>query len=160
MKNSFCKVKKQLSKRDIDELNQQIESQFGRASFFGKKDNVMLIEKNSVKLIVKDQPLFFYVNDLLVPTLKFLLTDNFLKKVTVDMGAVKFVANGADVMRPGITMFDEGIRKNECVVVVDETHNKPLAVAQALFSAEEMREKDSGKVLKTVHFVGDKIWLI
>jgi len=153
-------VKKQLSKRDIDELNQQIESQFGRASFFGKKDNVMLIEKNSVKLIVKDQPLFFYVNDLLVPTLKFLLTDNFLKKVTVDMGAVKFVANGADVMRPGITMFDEGIRKNECVVVVDETHNKPLAVAQALFSAEEMREKDSGKVLKTVHFVGDKIWLI
>lgn len=153
-------MKKQLSKRDIDELNQQIESQFGRASFFGKKDNVMLIEKNSVKLIVKDQPLFFYVNDLLVPTLKFLLTDNFLKKVTVDMGAVKFVANGADVMRPGITMFDEGIRKNECVVVVDETHNKPLAVAQALFSAEEMREKDSGKVLKTVHFVGDKIWLI
>ena len=74
------------------------------------------------------------------------------------MGAVRFVINGADIMRPGITSFDEGIQKNDFVVVVDETHNKPLAVCVSLFSSEELLGVDSGKVLKNIHYVGDKLW--
>ena len=50
------------------------------------------------------------------------------------MGAVKFMSSGADVMRPGITELDHEIKKDEIVVVVDQTHKKPLCVSKALFS--------------------------
>ena len=50
-----------------------------------------------------NEALFFIHEDKLIPTLILLLKDIFIPKVTVDMGAVRFVINGADVMRPGIT---------------------------------------------------------
>ena len=74
------------------------------------------------------------------------------------MGAVKFVASGADVMRPGIKEIDPAIKKDDLVVVVDITHKKPLCVAHAQFSGEEMQKMGKGKVLKNVHYVGDEIW--
>ena len=54
--------------------------------------------------------------------------------VTVDMGAVKFVVNGADVMSPGIVAADSSIQKDDLVVIVEETHKKPLAIGRALIS--------------------------
>ena len=73
------------------------------------------------------------------------------------MPAVKFIANGADVMRPGIKEFDN-FKKNQIIIIVDETHQKPLAIGEALVSSEEMKSLDSGKVIKNLHHVGDKIW--
>ena len=45
--------------------------------------------------------------------------------VTIDRGALKFVCNGAKVMRPGIINFDS-FKKGEIVVVKDQTHGKEL----------------------------------
>mgnify|MGYP003931236181 FL=1 len=46
--------------------------------------------------------------------------------VTVDMGAVKFLANGADVMSPGIIDADPEIEKDDLVWVRDEKNGRPL----------------------------------
>ena len=150
---------KQLSKSDIVKLNEEIKSQFNLSDFFGKKDRIVMIEQKHVLLVVKDKmPNFFYKQGKLIPTLKLLLQKQFLKQVVVDMGAVKFMSSGADVMRPGITELDHEIKKDELVVVVDETHKKPLCVAEALCSGEEISKMSQGKVLKSLHFVGDSIW--
>ena len=74
------------------------------------------------------------------------------------MGAVKFVSSGADIMRPGIVELDKAIKKDEIVVVVDQSHKKPLCVARALFSGEEISSLKQGKVLKNLHWVGDVVW--
>ena len=102
--------------------------------------------------------MFFYYEKEIIPTLKFLLQHDALKKITVDMGAVKFIVKGADIMRPGITKIDENIQKNEIIVVVDETHNKPLAVGRVLFNSEELNSMNSGNVIKNIHYVGDETW--
>jgi len=103
-------------------------------------------------------PMFFQHEELYAPTLKALQEHDLLKRVVVDMGAIKFVVSGADIMRPGITRIDPGIGKGDFVVIVDETHGKPLAVGIAAYSSEEMQASDSGKVIQNIHYVGDHIW--
>ncbi len=78
--------------------------------------------------------------------------------VTVDMGAVKFIRNGADVMSPGIVAADESIQPSDPVVIVEERHKKPLGVGTALMSGTEMVHSNKGKAVKIVHHVGDAIW--
>jgi len=152
-------LKKQLSKTDVEKINQEISEQFGISDFFGRKDRMMLADVNHKLYVLRDDvPVFFYLENKLVPTLKLLLQKQFLKQVVVDMGAVKFVSSGADVMRPGIVELDHAIKKEELVVVVDQTHKKPLCVARALFSGEEIFRMAQGKVLKSLHWVGDLVW--
>lgn len=78
--------------------------------------------------------------------------------VVVDMGAVRFLANGADVMSPGIVDADPEIERDDIVIVVDEKHHKPLAVGISLISGPEMIKNNSGKAIKTIHHIGDAIW--
>jgi len=78
--------------------------------------------------------------------------------VTVDMGAVQFIRNGADVMSPGIIHADEDIRPQDFVVVIDERYKKPLGVGVALITGSEMIRHTKGKAVRILHHVGDKIW--
>lgn len=150
---------KQLNKQEIDALNQQIQTVTGKTDYFHKKDNIKEGTPDGKTIILRDRELLFFIYDgKPVPALKLLLKEPLLKTVTVDMGAVKFVAGGADVMRPGIKTADADVKKDDFVAVVDETHKKPLAVCQALFSSEEFLNMDKGKVLKNIHRVGDAIW--
>lgn len=80
------------------------------------------------------------------------------KWITVDMGAVRFLANGADVMAPGIVEADPEIEEGDIVWVRDERNLRPLCVGKALIRGSEMGPKDSGKAVKTMHYVGDPIW--
>jgi len=80
------------------------------------------------------------------------------KWVTVDMGAVRFLANGADVMAPGIMDADPSIEKDDLVWVRDERNLRPLCVGRALMPGPEMGPADSGKAIRTMHYVGDPIW--
>ena len=74
------------------------------------------------------------------------------------MGAVKFMMSGADVMRPGVVKADEGIEQNDIVAVVEETHGKALVIGISLYSSEELMKLESGKVVKTIHYIGDEVW--
>jgi PUA domain protein len=78
--------------------------------------------------------------------------------VVVDMGAVKFVIKGADIMSPGITDADPNIKEGDLVIIVDETHRKPLATGRSLISGHDMVENSEGKAVKTIHHIGDKLW--
>jgi PUA domain protein len=78
--------------------------------------------------------------------------------VTVDMGAVPYVTNGADVMSPGIVEVDPEVREGDLVWIRDVTHKRPLAIGKALVPAEVMAAKAPGKAIKNLHFVGDRIW--
>ena len=40
----------------------------------------------------------------------------------------------------------------------DERNKKPLAVGISQMSADEMINTKSGKAVKTIHYIGDKIW--
>lgn len=81
-----------------------------------------------------------------------------LPKVVVDMGAIPFVANGADIMAPGIRSVQEGAKVGDVVLVVDEKHSKGLAIGFLIMEREEILEKRKGKAVKNVHHVGDEIW--
>jgi PUA domain protein len=77
--------------------------------------------------------------------------------VTVDAGAVSFVSDGADVMRPGIVEADDAIEAGDLVAVAEESHGKVLAVGRALVDGAEM-VGDAGKVVESVHHVGDDLY--
>jgi len=76
----------------------------------------------------------------------------------VDMGAVKFVYNGADVMAPGIVKADASIAIGDFVWVRDERNLRPLAVGEALMSGAEMGASEKGKSVRSIHHVGDDLW--
>ena len=147
--------RKQLSKKDIKDLNESLNV-FGLQDFISKKSSVELVEDKIV--FVDNKPFFFYHNEKLVPTLKLLQENNFLKIITVDMGAVKFVAGGADIMRQGITEVEDNIKKDEIIAIIDTNNKKPLAIGIALFNTEELRNMSEGKVIQNIHYVGDEIW--
>ncbi len=103
--------------------------------------------------LLEGRPLCFRKEGRLFPSLHY--ADAFrLKKVVVDMGAVRHLINGADVMAPGIVEMDE-VKKGELVLVVDQKYRKPLVIG---YSLVEGKKPEKGKVVKNVHRLGDKIW--
>lgn len=79
--------------------------------------------------------------------------------VTVDMGAVPFVRNGADIMAPGIVDADPGIKEGDVVWIRDEKNLVPLAVGVSSVAGTELKGS-KGKVIKNIHNVGDKLWKV
>jgi len=77
--------------------------------------------------------------------------------VMVDMGAVKFVCNGANIMRPGITKFTE-FEKDQIVCVIEESQKKFLSVGISCASSSEMESSQKGEVIKNMHYISDKFW--
>ncbi|WP_256687865.1 RNA-binding protein [Halococcus qingdaonensis] len=77
--------------------------------------------------------------------------------VTVDTGAISFVSDGADVMRPGITEADADIEPGDLVAIAEENHGKVLAVGRAMADGGEM-VGESGKVVESLHHVGDDLY--
>lgn len=79
--------------------------------------------------------------------------------VVVDMGAVRFMCNGANVMRPGITSHSE-FSKGDIVCIVEESRHKFLAVGRALVDSSEVDGMERGEVVKNLHYISDRFWEI
>ncbi len=77
--------------------------------------------------------------------------------VTVDMGAVKFMCKGANVMRPGIKKFTE-FEKDKLVCIVEESQHKFLAVGKAMVSSSELENMEKGEIVRNLHYISDKFW--
>lgn len=148
--------RRQLSKKDVKEINETLEKEFSVKELLDKKTNAEVIDDRFIK--INRETMFFYLDGKVIPTLKNILKNNFLKKITVDMGAVKFVVKGADIMRPGIVEIENGIKQNETISIVDQNNKKPIAVGIALLNSEDMKNTKEGKVIKNIHYVGDEIW--
>ena len=121
-----------INKTQIRELKEEILPQYDEkflTQIFPKKCQIELI-------LTEDGDTLYAVNNILklwkskdgyIPVLTLLLNKQVdLKTVVVDMGAIRFVTNGADVMRPGITKIEPTIKKNEIIQIVDETHSRAL----------------------------------
>jgi PUA domain protein len=113
-----------------------------------EKDNILWKNKEPY-LIIKDKSYF--------PHLKNVDEEHF-KCVYVDRGAIPFVLKGADLMRAGIQIIDEGFEKGDTILIKDEEHKKTIAVGVALFSSEEMKGIEKGKVVKPVHLIADEFY--
>ncbi|MFX0010366.1 MAG: PUA domain-containing protein [Candidatus Hermodarchaeota archaeon] len=153
-----------IQKSQIKELRDNVLLQHNEtfvSQIFPKKARIELIETDEGDTL-------YAVNNVLtlwkskegyIPVLTLLLNKQVaLKKIVVDQGAIRFVANAADVMRPGITHIDPSIKKGEIVVIVDENHDRALAIGKAMFDAKEMDEKKGGKVVKNLHTIQDNVW--
>jgi len=126
-----------LRKRGVEKL------EFGRLEVYLADGRPMLVRKNNGKVF---------------PPLLFSEVVESLPKVIVDMGAVPHVCKGANVMRPGVVKVVGDFDKRMLVVIVDETHNKPIAVGLALLSSQDLSKVRTGKVVETIHYVGDETW--
>lgn len=78
--------------------------------------------------------------------------------VTVDSGAVKFVCNGANIMRPGIVKIDGEFGPGDILIVKEQKYSKPIAIGKAMMAREEMQSASKGPVVTNLHYVGDKFW--
>lgn len=146
-----------LRHKEVDKLTGQLKNIFGEEILTERiidvastRDFDVILIDNEIIGIIEDSP-FLSIKGLLKykPDKKY---------VTVDMGAVKFVNNGADVMTPGIVDADLDIEKDDLVWVRDEKNLQPLAIGKALINGKEMIHSQKGKAIKSIHYVGDKLW--
>lgn len=153
------KIKKRyyLKKKKLREVQEKLGDY---AEVIGAKSKVEIIETDLPDILLVDgEPLVMMLDGEPLPTVKGALKMDIKSSyVVVDMGAVKFVAKGADVMSPGIVDADPSIEEGDLVVIIEESHKKPLAVGRSLISGAEMVENREGKAVKSLHYIGDDIW--
>ena len=108
-------------------------------------DDAQIITGKGIKILK--------INDDYLPFLSETETLEKFPSVTVDMGAIKFMCKGANLMRPGIKSFTE-FEKDKLVCIVEESQHKFLAVGKSVVSSEEVEKMDKGEVLKksALHF--------
>ena len=112
-------------------------------------DDAQIITGKGIKILK--------INDDYLPFLSETETLEKFPSVTVDMGAVKFMCKGANLMRPGIKSFTK-FEKNKLVCIVEESQHKFLAIGKSLVSSEGVEKMDKGEVLKNLHYISDKFW--
>lgn len=148
-----------LKQKEVKRLVEDIDAKLGRQTIPIDAMIDMASASEYDVFFVDNQLLAFDVNGKPFLTLKGLLKYPPEKRfIEVDEGAVKFVANGADVMGPGVVSVDQSILEGDVVFVRDAKHKRPLAVGIALKGAAEIAKKEKGKVVKTMHWIGDKLW--
>ena len=150
------KNRHRLKKKEVREIINKLKNDFN--SNFFNVDSVVEIGfyENTKFVFIEYKPYFMFYNDRIVFTLSGLnkyKPNN--KHVIVDMGAVKFVAKGADVMSPGIVDADKNIQPGDVVWICDEKNKTPLALGIAIISGEEMIKKEKGKAIAIFHYIGD-----
>ena len=105
------------------------------------------------------KPLLMEKDEWAFPTLRGAVMRPFTgRRIIVDMGAVPYMVNGADIMRPGIVDVTEDVKAGLPALAVDESHGKPLAVVIPLYDAEGILALEKGKAAKNIHYIGDELW--
>jgi PUA domain protein len=136
-----------------EEYEKLIQDQF--------KVEVLEVNYETGFILINGSLLIFKTTHGFFPTVRgALLLDNKRRFVTVDTGAIPFITNGADIMRPGIVNYDPKLNVGEYVVIIEEKYGKALAIGQTLCSGPELSSKKNGKCVKNIHYVGDELWCL
>ena len=145
-----------ISKSETTALLKTVSERWGME--FPKIKNVKVHQiLNDAQIITGDGIKILKVDDDYLP---FLTEIEMLKRfpaVTVDMGAVKFMCKGANLMRPGIKEFTE-FKKDKLVCIVEESQHKFLAVGKSLVDSSELESMEKGEVIKNIHYISDRFW--
>lgn len=156
-KSSRFFLKDRDSRKFIEEISETLPIDVER--LFGKKVRVEIKEtENGDLFFFNGKPLLARLNEAIFPTLLHEELFSAFPKIVVDMGAVPYVCKGADVMAPGVVSIIGDFDVDQVVIIVDERHNKPLAVGLVKFGSDELKILSSGKIVKNLHYVGDKLW--
>lgn len=142
-------MKRKMAKKLVEELSSVFGEIIAERAESAELEGVTVYLLDDVVEFVRD-------GDTLYPYLGGNHVDE-LPNVIVDMGAIPYVCNGADIMAPGITEmepFDVG----DLVVMRDVTHGKALAIGKALKSSSDIEASRKGKVIENLHYVGDGLW--
>jgi|TARA_B100001758_G_scaffold50777_1_gene41322 PUA domain protein len=145
-----------ISKSETSALLKKISQEWNME--FPKMKNVRVHQiLNDAQIITGDGLKILKIEEDYLP---FLSETKILEKfpnVEVDMGAVKFMCKGANLMRPGIKKFTE-FEKDKLVCIVEETHHKFLAVGKSVVSSAELENMEKGEVIQNLHYISDKFW--
>ena len=141
----------------LDELSQKLNLDIKQ--LLGTKTQIEVAQTQMAKIFfVNNRPILAIINDSLLPTLLFEEALRLLPKIVVNMGAVSHICNGADIMAPGVVRIEKEYKTNNYVVIADERHNKPLALAIAITDSQTALKMQHGKIAKNIHYVGDNLW--
>ena len=147
-----------LSKREVHDITGQVSKSWPTNSIGAIKNlQAYVIDGNKRLLVGNNLVAIQLAPDLIIPHLTQHDLLNHFASVQVDMNAVKFVCNGANIMRPGITDFTT-FKESEIVLVKDQTHKKELAVCISLVDDLTGRKMERGVVLNNIHHIGDLYW--
>ena len=123
-----------------------------------KQKNIKTHDVNEKGVIITgDEMTAIKIGDDILPFLDDIPILEKFPYVTVDMGAVKFLCKGANVMRPGIKKFSD-FENGEIVCIVEESQNKFLAVGKAKMSSKEAEDASKGEVIINMHYISDDFW--
>jgi PUA domain protein len=135
-----------------------------------KKQPMNLVKcKDHVTLVmspVLNEPVFFQVREgPFIPTLKFLhRAGDFMPKLGIDKGGIKFILKGADVFCTGITSaggkIPEPLEVEVPVQIMGEGKELPLAVGITRLSTNDMKSINNGTAVTTLHSIGDDLWKV
>ena len=145
-----------ISKSETSKILEQINSQWKIE--LPKQKNIKTHEVDEKGIIITGNGITAVkIGDDILPFLDDIPILEKFPYVTVDMGAIKFICKGANVMRPGITKFSD-FESGEIVCVIEESQKKFLAVGKAKMSSKELGETSKGEVIKNMHYVSDNFW--
>ena len=145
--------RKLLLKTVLDRIGVDIDAAFG------SKPQVEVMEGQKLRIyVVNGRPLIAESRGDVFPTLLYEEQLSRQPKVVVDIGAVPYVCNKADIMGPGITEIQGNFRPKDLVTVLDIKNKRPIAVAEAIYDSETSAKTRKGKLFRNVHCVGDEVW--
>ncbi|PSP56345.1 RNA-binding protein [Halobacteriales archaeon QS_1_67_19] len=152
------KSRHHLRSDEVSDVEEQLTAQLGVEVDADTYELVELEDSEFDLVLVDGEPAVLYVDD--DPFLTVRGANEYPPEthvVTVDAGAVSFVSDGADVMRPGIVEADDDVEPGDLVAIAEESHGKVLAIGRAKVPGEEM-VGDESKVVESVHHVGDDLY--
>lgn len=142
----------------LNEITQKLNAT-ATELFTNPKPNVEVAEAQNAKIyFINGEPVMARRQDTFFPTLRFNTALQKLAKITVNMGAVSHICNGADLLAPGVVKTEGSFKTGDYLVIVDERFQKPLAIMVALIDSEVAKGLQRGKVAKNLHYVGDAVW--
>ena len=148
-----------LSKREGEEVITIIRNSWPKDIELGKAKGIKSIEcDEDTQILILERIKAIKTNEGIFPFLDQEETLENFPKIEIDLGAIKYVCNGADVMRPGIKIFNDEFKKGDIVAIQEEKYKKYIAVGIAAFSSSELEISKKGMAIKNNHYVGDKAW--
>jgi len=148
-----------LSRRDSAEMISKIEASLGLSLGLPKSSQARCAEPEEGAVFVGlDDFEFVQAGETFIPYLGSQATLALFPRVFVDEGAIRFLLNGADVMRPGIRKFDDWGGAGRMVVVREEKKERAIAVGPSVVASSEALGMTKGGCIKNLHHVGDRYW--
>ncbi|MGP8124673.1 MAG: PUA domain-containing protein [Nitrososphaerales archaeon] len=150
-----------LSRRDSAEMVRKVESSIGKTLSLPKSAQAECAEpEEGVVFVNLDGLAFVQAGDRFVPFLGSPKVLELFPSAVVDEGAIRYLLNGADVMRPGMKRFDDWGAPGAVVVVKEEKKGRAIAIGLSIASGSEAAAMTKGSCLKNLHHIGDRYWTL